>query len=446
MKRLTWLALVLLCTACGGTPGASDAADAHVPGEDATTDMDGGAPPQRDGGDGDADESCNGCLAPTGDCLAGDSNPACGQGGAACSACTGIELCADGECLAPPACSPLNCDGCCDGDTCVEGTSTDACGSSGAVCASCGGDATCDDASGRRQCVMHCGPDNCGGCCDVTGRCVTETDASRCGEGGGACAACGTGETCGSGACVTEACAATCDGCCRPDGTCDEGVLDETCGWAGEACAVCAAGYDCDQGCVPFVGPESCRGCYQDGVCVEGTANDACGENGRACHDCGELDLQCASTLDGVFCGVDPEAHYDVYVLSADVGTDGVTWDAFGGLPDLYVEGYWHYPRSGATDEHDVTRTPTIDDTLFGDWGHLLLFSDVTAAHLSNLEISVYDEDPLDDDLVRVCFIHFDDDHARLSQRLLVNEEVYDCIDNDGLPVDQALRLQFVRR
>jgi hypothetical protein len=275
---------------------------------------------------------------------------------------------------------------------------------------------------------------------------VTDTDASRCGSGGGACAACGSDEACSPGGCVASACAESCDGCCRPDGTCDEGFYDDSCGWGGEACVHCAARFQCDQGCRPFVGVDTCDGCYRDGVCLEGHAVDACGDGADTCHDCGAFGLQCESSLEGVLCSVDLEQRYDVYLLSVDVGTTGRTYDAFGGLPDLYVSAHRYYPDATDAADQATSVTTTVDDTLSADWGRFLLFENVTAAQITNLDLTLYDEDTLDDDYVTECFVIFDELHPRLIERLLVNGEVHDCRSTIDPAPGEAIRVQFVRR
>src|SRR4051812_43823574 len=59
-----------------------------------------------------------------------------------------------------------------------------------AVVPSCSGSKTCDSSS----CAT--------GCCTPTNECVTSTSNAQCGNGGRACAACTTGETCTLGACM----------------------------------------------------------------------------------------------------------------------------------------------------------------------------------------------------------------------------------------------------
>lgn len=47
----------------------------------------------------------------------------------------------------PSTCGPLNCGGCCSGNTCLGGTATDACGAGGGLCIDCGAGRTCSAAA-----------------------------------------------------------------------------------------------------------------------------------------------------------------------------------------------------------------------------------------------------------------------------------------------------------
>jgi hypothetical protein len=168
------LALTLAVCACNGGNG----------GDDSPGDSDAGGGP----------DQCEGCIDSSGNCVAGSSVSACGSGGASCSACGANEICPAGECVAPPA----------------------------------------------------CGPDNCPGCCAGDGTCQGTTD-SACGTGGGACEACPVGSSCSLGACVAESCAAGCDGCCS-GATCLGGDSDSACGVDGDACIDCGSARNCEQG------------------------------------------------------------------------------------------------------------------------------------------------------------------------------------------------------
>jgi hypothetical protein len=205
VRGLAAIALSVLFLACASKSGGTGS-DAGI---------------QPDAAPGPDAESCTGCM--VGDtCVPGTNEEACGQGGSACITCMGGLQCEDGQCLAPPACNPSNCIGCCDvmGD-CVAGTDPSACGEGGGQCAACGPDSLCEPTAGGGQCQFQCGPLTCAGCCTADGTCLTGDDNTGCGSGGGACETCGGGNTCNGGVCVNDVCAATCDGCCRPDGTCN---------------------------------------------------------------------------------------------------------------------------------------------------------------------------------------------------------------------------------
>jgi hypothetical protein len=151
--------------------------------------------------------------------------------------------------LSPGQCNAQTCgDGCCDGSgQCVTGArDATACGSGGAACAACPNAGDVCNANG--QCVPQssCGPCE-NGCCNGS-VCVPATSQSSamCGLGGASCAPCAKGDTCASGVCAppTGCNATTCgNGCCNLEGVCRRAGTSEqnagTCGKGGEACKSC---------------------------------------------------------------------------------------------------------------------------------------------------------------------------------------------------------------
>src|SRR5437867_2028553 len=104
--------------------------------------------------------------------------------------------------VAAPACGPAgsprclrsNCSGCCDSNgRCQPGTASSDCGNDGGMCAICGSGQSCN--FGTCGLAQNCGPGNCSGCC-IGATCVSPPTDSQCGVGGGQCVACNTGQTC----------------------------------------------------------------------------------------------------------------------------------------------------------------------------------------------------------------------------------------------------------
>jgi hypothetical protein len=108
--------------------------------------------------------NCPGCCDSAGSCQLGDDDGKCGSGGRACVACGDPSpACSDGICLPlmPLAhCGPVTCGGgCCDtnGD-CLLGQSTPACGTGGNACVDC-------ESRGEVCTMGSCEPDFDGGPC-----------------------------------------------------------------------------------------------------------------------------------------------------------------------------------------------------------------------------------------------------------------------------------------
>ena len=190
-------------------------------------------------------------------CVAGTSSLACGNGGAQCTNCTTTgEACnpATQACVSAP-CGPNDCLGCCAGSACVPGQTNTQCGSGGLSCTDCTTTGElCNPSNG--QCQKNppvCGPMNCTGCC-AGDTCITSTSDTQCGAGGLACTDCATsGETCSGGTCVSACNSVTCPGCCET-GVCTAGFVDSACGSGGAICTDCTASAEtCDTLATPRV-------------------------------------------------------------------------------------------------------------------------------------------------------------------------------------------------
>ena len=289
-----------------------------------------------------ADETggCGGCLDDAGACQPGTADAACGVLGESCAPCEGSTVCDEGACVEPPACSPDNCDGCCDGDNCVGGDADAACGAGGGQCSDCPDGATCEGG----VCDLPC-EDTCDGCCDGE-TCIEGDDQSvgQCGVQGASCLACDGGFECNAGECISTACAGSCDGCCDGD------------------------------------------------TCLDGDVADECGAGGATCQSCG-TNLTCGDTG----CEPDPMALWDVTVLDGTISLtdpDGDAWDSFNGLPDPYVT----MEVVGANGETEV-----IDGDIFPVWNEVVLMGVNSTQLEGGLEISVVDSDIGFDTTIGTC-------------------------------------------
>jgi len=322
---------------------ASDTAGESDPTADPGTGAD-----TSDDSEGTGGGECGGCIDEAGACVDGQENDACGVLGAACVACEGTTVCAEGECLEPPACGPDNCDGCCDGDTCVEDTSADACGSGGAQCTPCPSGSSCD----AGVCDLPCSL-TCEGCCTEDDECIETADqsAQACGAGADTCMACDGGLDCVGGECISNVCAESCDGCCDGD-TCLDGDTAKACGSDGSSCQPCIAGTSCEAaGCIP-----------------------------------------------------EADALWDIVVYDGQVAVvdlDGDPWDAFGGVPDPYVT----IEAAGASGESEVQ-----SDTFFPEWNEVVVEGVSTAQLMGPVEIAVVDSDIGFDTTMATCETSFADE------------------------------------
>lgn len=226
--------------------------------------------------------------------------------------------------------------GCCDAaGNCRTGNENTACGDGGQLCVDCL--AQNEQCSAQGFCFdgVHCGPENCAGCCTATGECRPGSSSTECGSFGNLCENCGAlGETCQGGTCSDgNDCPGSYAGC-SPDAltappftssSCTEEELeeiefacddtdDEACSDAigdirfdNPLCFDCLIQFTNEQAttkcAVPFLSPE----CNHDLTCATDCANAAC----RGCpdprqQDCGEtvfeFDGECREWINGVFC------------------------------------------------------------------------------------------------------------------------------------------------
>ncbi len=346
---LVTLVLLAGCGDCGG----------EDPAVDVNNRADIGFRPEQDAGGG----PCTGCLDRDGNCLSGDDDEACGEGGSACRSCDdpGTACLDDGVCAAPPTCTSETCDGCCDAnDECVDGGTVDQCGASGSGCAECPEGASCSDGA----CILGCGSDNCDGCCNAAGECVTTTSDTECGAGGGACADCtAAGGTCGGEACVSTSCA------------------------------------------------ESCAGCCENEFCVDPPTAAQCGMGGAACTTCVG-----SQTCTAGVCETPASANWNVVMLSADIAPtkpNGSGWDFFTSLPEVFV-------RAATPDgmgDYVVGQSATIPETLTPIWNETILAGVTTEALQTVLAFYMLDEDDsFDDD---ICYVELTVDPMAMSGQII---------------------------
>lgn len=257
----------------------------------------------------------NGCCDAKGQCQTGRNARACGTAGGACKDCvgTGFDTCTDSRVCARTVtdCDLSNCaTGCCattpsGEEQCLSGTEATACGRGAEACTNCEDDGRACDLSTRTCGTTRCDATNCSGCC-VGDLCLPGNSQFACGENGGQCGRCNTGEVCritsvGGGRCEsaqTKCGPANCGGCCTASGQCLDGLRDGACGRLGQQCEVCGSGETCTPDGLPgartcqptqFCGPSNCDGCCLGDVCVPSGAqsNGACGIKGQQCTSCG---------------------------------------------------------------------------------------------------------------------------------------------------------------
>lgn len=288
----------------------------------------------------------------------------------------------------PVLCSFENCSGCCDGDVCVETPTATACGDGGGACTACGSGETC--AGGQCVAVNDCS--NCDGCCINGTQCVPGNTVSACGAGGSACTTCASGTGCDgdTGTCQPIRCDATnCSGCCTANGVCltVDQQTTAACGADGDACATCpAAASDCVQGTCVVDQPclEVCNNgcCTATGQCIPYAAQD----NTTCGGDTGpEVCSACTGQLSCVGGGCVADISWRVSLVSAVISAtngDGQAWD--GGLANPLPDPYGAVALTGDTFLDGFT--PTIDNTTTPNWNHSFgnyLQSDLLAQGLS---------------------------------------------------------------
>lgn len=268
-------------------------------------------------------------------------------------------------------CTFENCSGCCDGDQCVETPTATACGDGGGACTACGAGETC--AGG--QCVAVADCSNCDGCCIGGTQCVPGNTVSACGSGGETCTTCGVGFGCNgdTGDCEPIRCdASNCNGCCTANGVCltvDQQTTN-ACGTGGDACEVCSAGAS---GCVQgtCVVDQPCLSVCTDGCCTasgqcipfaQQDSNQCGGDTGP--ETCGT----CSAQLSCVGGGCIADISWKVSLVSAEIlQRSDTAWDT-GPLTNPLPDPYGGISLTGDTFLDGFT--PTIDNTLTPNWNH----------------------------------------------------------------------------
>ncbi len=257
----------------------------------------------------DAKTCATGCCDASGDCRTGDTSDACGGGGAACANCVAEgKGCVSGACQgAPPPCSPSTCAGCCDASgACQAGTATSACGAGGKACEACAGpQATCAQPGGYCAAFPACGPVTCpDGCCDADGNCVGGKESASCGQKGQACQNCAAAsqECAPQGFCFTgKHCGPdNCAGCCTLTGECVAGSANDACGQYGSICSSCAGGAEC-KGFVCDSGakcPAAYAGCSPQAMTQPATQSKVCSS-----FELATMEKQCGNGADEKACG-----------------------------------------------------------------------------------------------------------------------------------------------
>ena len=239
---------------------------------------------------GGASVGCNGCTPENcGGCCSGDAlcvefpqqtDLKCGAGGTPCKPCPEHHECTAGSCVCTSDCPTAGEKKCLnnavyacvvlvDAPPCLRWTLEKACENG----------ATCVDG----KCEGGCNAENCTGCCQADGTCITETSTDNCGINGSTCGYCaGSCEECINGVCT---CVPQCEGkecgsdCCG--GSCGECPGNYNCVDGNCICQPNCGGKECgDDGCGGSCGScpdgQNCSG----GQCVEGPKMCKCGDPG----------------------------------------------------------------------------------------------------------------------------------------------------------------------
>ena len=174
----------------------------------------------------------------------------------------------------------MTCYGCYASGVCISGTEATGCGAGGGECVVCGAAEKCQ--AGR------CVSGSCPGCVDGAGSCRAGRSAEACGSAGTACLTCKAAESCLGGTCQTACNIQLCPtGCCTA-GKCAPGTSGSACGSKAAPCTACSASETCEQGeCVDKkLGCSGCQGCCSNDACLAGDKAGACGKGGAACQTC----------------------------------------------------------------------------------------------------------------------------------------------------------------
>lgn len=235
------------------------------------------------------------------------------------------------------------------------------------------------------------GVNNCDGC--VTGDVCEDGDSElACGQGGEACFACSDGWQCVGGTCVEPtSCAASCEGCCDGE-VCVQGTSEALCGKAGETCNRCDLEASCTQNECVLPCEATCAGCCVGETCELGDQNAACGSAGEACSACSNGD-----TCGGGTCN-SPAQNWDLFLISAEISAknaQGEDWDPVP-FPDPVVTVVLKDPSTLLT--YSGTST-TAQDSFTPSWNTTLI-ANFPAEAMRSIEMYVYDEDLLQNDLI----------------------------------------------
>ncbi|MCK5797344.1 MAG: hypothetical protein KAI47_09185 [Deltaproteobacteria bacterium] len=399
-------------------------------------------------------------------CFAGDNVGICGKGGAACKACGNGEACVDKACVVQ-ACNATTCPlGCCDAKgSCVQGDTEAACGKGGAACKLCVTGEFCDKDRACTKPTVNCDATTCAdGCCDAHGKCVkiASQDGTSCGKGGGACDTCAATQACESGSCVCTA--TSCKSGCCDGASCRSGSSNTACGAAGAKCDICTGSescqggickstYDCAKQCAGCCAGNTCilngatndpqcgKGgaacvncttaaktckngiCLGSGICAacgvgtcctttgcaNGDQDKTCGDNGDACDDCTAELLPMVCDKTDRKCTIDPNSTWKVTVISVVLktsynfeGSQGASkpWNAPDPFVELAVNGT---STSGTTKTVDNDYSVTFDEVVLAKVKAALLLPDATGT--SKFTIKVYDDDtwPNPNDEIAFC-------------------------------------------
>lgn len=304
--------LALVATGCGRSSLEPEDLDASASSSGGTSGTSGNT--------GCSPSTCsNGCCDSKGQCQTGRNTRTCGSAGGACRDCVagGFDTCTSSRVCSRTVsvCDASSCPtGCCSVDdtgatVCLSGTEATACGRGGGACTDCEAQGRACDQSVRSCGTTRCDASNCSGCC-VGDLCLPGNSQVACGANGGQCGRCNTGEVCritsaGGGRCesTTTTCdSSNCGGCCDFNGNCQIGLDPFACGRLGQLCSQCGFGEQCVQDGSPLA--RTCQPIVQP-TCGPGNCGGCC--IGNTCVDndprfCGFSGKQCAVCGTNQFC------------------------------------------------------------------------------------------------------------------------------------------------